>query len=345
MAIFFDAPVEPDALTAFIREVPVGAGRRLLELMPPRYLDTNTVDFAEIVRTNRTAKFRAFDGRISVSSRDVGSEKRVSMIPLSTSLSMGEYERLQLEFARSGGTNQAALARSIYNDAENLTNEVLNRLELAWGDVLTDGKLTINENGYQGEADFGVPGTHIVTAATPWTTTATAPALTNLIAWHDVYVATNGAPAGGILTSQRVIRLMTRNTEIINNIRGAAATASSVSLRELNDLLADNGLPPLLPSLDENLDVDGSTTRVIADDKLMFVPLNIADLGYTAFGVSATSLELVNSNVADLSFEEAPGIVGVVEKVGPPYRQFTFVDAVAMPILANAKLLFVADVI
>jgi hypothetical protein len=32
---------------------------------------------------------------------------------------------------------------------------------------------------------------------------------------------------------------------------------------------------------------------------------------------------------ADLSFEDAPGIVGVVEKSGPPYREFTFVDASA----------------
>jgi hypothetical protein len=52
----------------------------------------------------------------------------------------------------------------------------------------------------------------------------------------------------------------------------------------------------------------------------------------------------VNSNLAELSFEQAPGIVGVVEKVGPPYREFTFVDAVGMPVLANPKLLMVADV-
>jgi hypothetical protein len=45
-----------------------------------------------------------------------------------------------------------------------------------------------------------------------------------------------------------------------------------------------------------------------------------------------------------MSFADAPGIVGVVEKVGPPYRQFTFVDAVAMPILAQPKRLFVATV-
>jgi hypothetical protein len=56
-------------------------------------------------------------------------------------------------------------------------------------------------------------------------------------------------------------------------------------------------------------------------------------------GVTATALELVNSNESDLSFEDAPGIVGVVEKVGPPYRQFTFVDACGMPVLDSARLM------
>jgi hypothetical protein len=77
---------------------------------------------------------------------------------------------------------------------------------------------------------------------------------------------------------------------------------------------------------------------------VIFLPPNVADLGYTAWGVSATALELVNSNAIDFSFEEASGIVGVVEKVGPPYREFTFVDAVGMPVLQNPRLLMVADV-
>src|SRR4051794_23654769 len=117
MAIFFDAPVEPDALTTFVREVPVnraGQTRRLLDMFGRREVDDNRVDFATITRTNRVARFRSWDGRIHVSKRDTGSEKRVDLPPLSTSLNMGEYERLQLEFARNGGTNEGALARSIY---------------------------------------------------------------------------------------------------------------------------------------------------------------------------------------------------------------------------------------
>lgn len=343
MAIFFDAPVEPDALTTFIREVPTDAGRALLGMFPIETTDDNKVDFAEIVHTNRTAQYRSYDGRIHVSQRDTGSEKRVPLAPLSSSLNMGEYERLQLEFARNGGTNEQSLARAIYNDGQNLTNEVLNRLELAWGDVLMDGKLSIDEGGLVSEADFGVPSNQIVSAGTAWSTTATATALTDLLTWYDVYHAANG-PAGSIMTSLAVIRLMTRNTEIINAVRGSAAGASRVNLAELNDLLSSEGLPELRPAFDESLDVGGTTTRVITDDKLLFLPPDVSVLGSTTFGVSATALELVNSNEADLEFEDAAGIVGVVEKIGPPYRQFTFVDAVAMPILKDARKLMIADV-
>lgn len=345
MAIFFDAPVAPDDLTTFVREVPTDSSLRLSQLFPTRFVDDNTVDFAEIIRTNRTARFRSFDGRIHVSERDTGSEKRVKLLPLSSSLSMGEYERLQLQFARTAGTNQQALANAIYNDAENLTREVQARLEQAWGDVLTDGKLTINENGFQGEADFGVPGSQIVApAGALWSNMATAVPITDLQAWTDAYVAANGIKPATFQTSLAVMRLLLSNTQVINAVHGAAAGRTFVSLPELTSLLESLQLPTPREPYDSQVDIDGVQTRVIADDRVVFLPENVAALGYTAYGLTATALELVNSNQSDLSFSNAPGIVGVVEKSGPPYKQFTYVDAVAMPILANARLLMVADV-
>jgi len=346
MAIFFDAPVEPDALTTFVREVPVnrpGQTRRLLGMFSRLDVDDNAVDFATITRTNRVARFRSWDGRIHVSKRDTGSEARVNLPPLSTSLNMGEYERLQLQFARNGGTNEQALARSIYNDAETLTNEVLNRLELAWGDLLTDGKFTMltTEGGL--ESDYSIPSDQLITVGTAWTTTATAPALSDLLSAYDLYTSRYGA-AGQMLTSRRVQRLLSQNTEIINAVAGAQTGRTRINLAEVGDLFASEGLPPLAEPFDESLDVDGVTTRVLADDKIVFLPPNVDDLGRTAYGVTATALELVNSNEADLSFEDAPGVVGVVEKVGPPYRQFTFVDACAMPVLTDSARLMVMDV-
>jgi hypothetical protein len=70
------------------------------------------------------------------------------------------------------------------------------------------------------------------------------------------------------------------------------------------------------------------------------------NLGYTAWGLSATGLKLAQVADNGLSFEEAPGIVGVVDTAdAPPYRQTTFVDGVGMPVLVNAYTLMVATVI
>lgn len=344
MPIVFDGPVSPDAITTFIRQIPPSPAFALDQLLPNKYFDKNTIDFAELTKTNRTARFRAYDGRLHVSKRDAVSTKQTKLPPLSTSVSMGEYERLQLEFARTSGTNLDALAQAIYNDAENLTGEVLNRMEQARGDALTDFKFTLaGEGGLTLEADFGAPAGHLVAPSTVWSTVATATVLTDLIAWYDTYVNDNGSGPGAIWTSTRVARYMQRNAEIINAITGAAAGRTRVTMSELTDLLESEGLPPIR-TYDASVDVDGTATKVIPDDRLLFVPANPGDLGYTAWGISATALELVNSNEADLSFEEAPGVVGVVEKSGPPYREFTFVDAVGMPVIANPRALMVADV-
>jgi hypothetical protein len=239
MGIFFDAPVEPDALTTYVRNVPADTGFRLTDLFPTRVHPNNTVDTAEITRTNRTARFRAFDGRLHVSSRDTGSIKQFKLPAVSSSLSMGEYERLQLLFAQTGGTNQAAIANAVYNDATNLTREVQARIEQAWGDVLTDGKLTIDEEGYITEADYGVPGSQIVSAGTAYTTIATATALADFITWCDTYNTNNGFLPGYFQTSLRVMRLLQQNAQIINAIAGAAATRSRVTNQEVADLSLD----------------------------------------------------------------------------------------------------------
>ncbi|MBC9954940.1 major capsid protein [Leucobacter sp. cx-42] len=347
MAIVFDAEVGAGALTAFTRNVPAEDNLRLFNEVPSRTNATNEIDFAKIVKRNRTASYRAFDGSISVSARDSGSTRTVGMIPLSDSRNVGEYERLKLEFARTKGTNTALLADALYNDAEDLTRNIQRRLELALGDVLSDGILTVNENGLVGfEADFGVPADHKVSpAGAKWSDIVTAKVLTDLLLWHAVYVVANGAPAGAIRTSQRVLTLVQTNKEIIDAVHGSASGKTRVSRAALNELLATEGLPPFVDPYDYQVDHEGKVVRTIADDKLQFTPASLGDFMHVEWGVTATALELVNSTEVDFSFGDAAGIVGVVEKVGPPYRQFTFVDAVAMPVIDRAEALFIATVL
>ena len=349
MAILWDAPVTPDAATAFVREVPMGANQGLLNLFGRRDLPGDTIDFAEIVRTNRVARYRSWDGRVHVSERDGGSEAQIRILPLSNSLDQGEYERMQRRMAELGGGNRARLADAIYNDAEQLTNEVLNRLELAWGDTLSDGVLSISEGGLTGSAgtiDYGVPADQKTTVGTAHSSVATAPALSDFQTVIDRYVDNNGFAPGFMLTSNAELRNLRRNAEVIDAIYGTTAGRTRVTMAELADLLSSEfqGLT-LLDPYDSSLSVDGVSTRTVPADKVMFLPPNLDDLGYTAWGTTVTALEMVNSAKSEMSFENAPGIVGlVVKSEGIPFRETTYVDALAMPVLTDARLLSVLDV-
>lgn len=347
MAIVYDALVPPDDLTVFIRELPAPAEFTLSAAMPVVLRNTDTIDFGlEVVQRNRTAKFRAFDGSIHVSERDIGESKQTAMMAFSSSLTKGEYERLKLLYAQTGGTYTAGLVNAIYNDSEQLVREMRARIELAIGDILTDGVLTITENGLVAEADYGVPADQKITlagATNLWTSTE-AKILTNLLAWRDIYAKANGGLPGAIRTSLRVQALMQRNPEIVAAVHGTTSGRTRVNINELNDLLVSEQLPPLVATYDLLVDVDGQDTRVIPDDRLLFTPANLGDLGSMNYGPSATALELVGNVGSDLSFSDAPGIVGVIDKYGPPYREQILVDAVGLPIIKDARKLLTAKV-
>lgn len=348
MAIIFDGPVAPDDLTEFVRQVPTPTNQVLNQILPDRLITTNRVDVATLTQRGRTARFRAFDANLHVSQRDTAAIKTVKLPPLSDSISMGELERLQLEFARTGGTNMQALVNAIYDDATNLTRNVQRRMEQARGDVLQDGKFTLNgEGGLVLEADYGVPGGNIVTAAILWSSLTTAVPLDDLLAWTFAYNVTagNGYDPGGMIISRQILNYLLGNTAIRTATGNILGINSSVTRPQLDQAIEARGLPPILFVYDTQVDVDGSATRVLPANKVIFVPPNPGEnLGYTAWGVSATSLELVNSTGSDMTFEQAPGIVGVVDKDGPPYREMTYVDAVGMPVIENPNALFIATV-
>lgn len=342
--IVFDAPVSPVDQTAFIRRVPMPSSLVLSNIFPSVSKQTNKVNFSEITKVNRTARFRSPDGRIHVADRDGYSDKSVSMIPLSDSMNRGEYERLQLEMAKLGGTNVQAKIDAIYDDSADLVTYVRNRVELALGDVLVDGVFAPAELG-GAAVDFGVPGGNIINTGTLWSVSATADPLADLISACDTYEAVNGFRPGFVITSRAVKRAAQVSTKLINAARGAQAGVTRIALEDAFSVFDGEGIPTDWRVCETQLDVDDVSTRVLPADKIILGPPNPEDLLEFQFGVTATALELVNSTEVDFSFADAPGIVGVVDKVGPPYREFTFVDAIGLPVLKDAKKLMVLDVL
>lgn len=346
--MIIDDYINPVVLTGFVREVPTPYNLFLNRFLPDRNIGDVEAAIDQVTRTNRAAQFRAWDTETPIGQRDAFQRSKVKLPPLGQKTPIGEQERLMLERVRTGGDNRNGYVTAIYDDAEINTRAVHNRMELARGDVLVDGKFTLTgENGLTLEADFGVPGTHIVGAGTVWSDATNASPLTELNTWTNLYLDDVGEKPGTILTSTRVINNLLLCAEIRDLFnRGVTLTGGPNLLTpaQLNQVLQAYGFPQLT-AYDTKIDVGGVSTRVIPDDRVIFLPADPSTLGYTAWGVTAESLELATGQNPGLLFEELPGLIGVVMKEGDPLRVWTKVGAVGMPLIVDPRRLLVADVL
>lgn len=344
MAILWDSYVSPGALTAFVRQVPLDQGYILNQILPDRYDEVLEAEFADTQVTTRAAKARAWDAPPMPGRRDTFTTRKVKLPAVSQFLARGERDRLELERLRSGGQSTQQIERAIYDDAENNARSVLARVEMMRGDVLADGKVTLPELGGL-EADFGVPGSHIVTAATLWSDTANADIIGDIRAWNTVYRASNGFNMGGFAASTDVVSNMLQNDALRDLVAGFGGAPPILAQEQLNTILTAYGLPGLRFVYDAQvIDDAGNPANILPADRFVGLPPAGVELGYTQWGMSATALELQNAGVQVLP--SPAGMVAVVDKdVRPPYREAAYVDATCMPILSRPKALFVADVL
>lgn len=344
MALVFDGPVHPDAATAFAREIPNPSDHILNAYLPDQLVQEQTIRLLNSTRVNRTAQFRSFDGSIPQLERDYVETREVDLLPISIAGMKGELERLQLERARQNGGSLSAITQAIYNDIEIAVRSIRNRIELARGELLSTGKIQLTgENGLTLTADFEVPVDHFVTAGTVWSNTATATVVGDLATWTEKYIADNGFAPAGMIISRKTASFLQRNQEFRAYTSALAGGPAIVSKSVVNNVLDDFNLPPISAVYDTSVNVGGVDTRVIPENKVIFVP-PAGRLGAVKWGVTATALELVGAAQSDMTFEDAPGLTGVVVKSGPPFKETTVVDGLVLPVLEDPKSLMVATV-
>ncbi len=346
--MIIDDYIEPAVLTGFVREVPTPAGLALNRWLPDRNIGDIEAAIEQVTRTNRAAKFRSWDTETPVGQRDTFQRSKVKLPPLGIKTPIGEFERLVLERVRTGGDNRDAYVEAIYNDAQINAESVLNRMELARGDVLTDGKFTLSgENGLTIEADFGVDAGNIVNASVVWSDHDDASILTDMKTWIDHYVDVTGERPGYMLGSNTIMNNMLLSDELRTLFdRGTSLTGGPNLLtpQMLQQVFSAYNFPTWV-EYNTRIEVDGVATRVIGQDKLILLPQNPASLGFTAWGITAEALELANQTNPGLLFQDLPGLVGVVMKEGDPVRVWTKVGATGMPIITDPRRLMVADVL
>ncbi len=282
--------------------------------------------------TGSLAQYRAFDAETPIGSGGTASRKVFELLPLGLKERVGEYDQLRL---RGNEGNELVLG-GVDKAAMRVANAVVDRLEIARGQVIDTGALSINENGVVQTVAFGRPAGNTVTAATLWS--GAAKPLDDLIAWCDVYALGNqGAQPGTIVTSRRVVAALQRNADIRGLVATTGGTPGIVSIDALNAVLAAYGIPPIMV-----YDRKVRGNAVLPDNKVYLLPsAGASDLGATFYGQTLEAGEPEYGIPA----ADQPGLVVGAWKTRDPISAWVHANAIAMPILVNPVASMVATVL
>jgi hypothetical protein len=288
------------------------------------------------------AKFRAYDAEPEVGKRQGGKRVTLELPALGQNIPVSEYEQLR---ARGGSVSDEQALATIQNATDVVVRSVADQLERMRGIVLATGKATINQDNFKTDDDFGRDASMSVSAGTAWST-STADALTDFETWTDAYEDLNGAPPGAILASSRVIRALASLDQFSTQLLNGGSRPATIN--DVNAILSAADLPPIV-KYNRRVSIDGVSTKVIADDKLLFLPEPVDTMDWmgTELGATFTGRTLTSTD-ADWGIEdsEQPGLVaGVYRNPKPPMGIEVISDAIGLPVLANANLAMVADVL
>lgn len=328
-------------LIGYVRETAVLDGPTLLGGLVPEVevedlvYEMQNVDAAFV----NTAKYRSWDAPPPLGKRPGFATIRGEIAPLGLSMTLNERELANFNaFMRGDSSGTVA---DVYDDARQCGLACRVRFETAIGDLLQDGVVTINENGMIVTADFGVPGTNLVTAATLWSDRANAVPLTNLLAWETVFRAANGGrnPDGWIVSSEVMGDLMF-NAQVRAANANNATTPAAVTLEGVANALRLYGVQAPIRVFDGQVaNASGVATPTLPVRSVIGYRQGFANLFYG----TTPSAQMMASN-GDIDHREAAGIVVYVEREIRPARVITTGEAVGLPVLRDPKALFRATV-
>lgn len=334
--------LEPSTLIDYARKYDVEHARPENKFTLGEYLpDLLTEDLEFKIRQGAlndvdVAEYRAFDTPAKFTDRPGTKLIAGSLGPVSRQIPLSEEEILRMRVLES--KNNDPLIDAILNDAERMVRSVQGRIELARGDVIDDGVVTIQENGLTLVANFLRLASMRKTAATVWTDNS-ATIVTELLGWHEDYVEENGTDADHILMPKALVGTLMLNDEFRAHAASFGTTPERITRATLDSVLQVNGLPPI-KTYDVKVRVGGVATRVLPENKVFLMPSG--EIGKTHFGVTAEAIKLRSKGL--ITKEQAPGLVVVMLDSDHPVQTSTLATALAVPSLGRRDFIMDAEV-
>lgn len=271
-----------------------------------------------------TADYRSWDAESSIGFGAEGDGAGIAELPpLSQKLRISEIDNVDSSVSSAPDWKRNIAATK----AAEAARAVADRVELARGEALQNGRIVIDDRGFKSTVDFGRPVELTATADTLLSEEG-ADLFEILEAAVSTFEDANGgyAPSTAIV-SRQILSFALKSAPVISTVNGQGSTATRVSIDALNATLAENGLPTLAV-YNRRVNKGGSLVRVLDESKITLVH---EDAGRTVFGPTAEA----NEPSYGLAAQDRPGVVVGAYKTNDPIAIWVKAAATALPILSS----------
>lgn len=274
-----------------------------------------------------SAEVHAFDVETQLASREAIEKGAASLSLIKRQIKIAEKEIIKVKSPRNDAELKFVLSQ-LYKDAEKMVEGVRVRVEAMRMELLSSGKVAINENGVKVTLDYKVPTGNKKTFN--WSDPTTSKPLVDLTTLADAVEDVSGSRPTRALTSRKIARAICNS----NSIRAAVHGVNSdkiVTLAQLNELLVQNNLPQIVEYEGKYKKEKGKTfetLRYFPENAIsMFGPNT---LGETIYGLTAEEVDLMDDKNMDTAEMIGNIFVGTYKSVDP-VGEFTKAVATALP--------------
>lgn len=300
--------------------------------LPDGQTFNSTFAYDIVKKSNHIAAYIGYGAEPPVIDRDAVASKMGEVAKLGLKYIATEEELLALNQARSNAEKNAMIEQLTVKAAD-LVNALRKRVDVSKLEALLKGSFAYNKNGVKINVNFGIAAPTVQAGADAWTA-ATAKPLSDLIAWHDAYVAKNGKSPDAIIMSREALALLQTNEEIITEARGASGVFTRVSVNEVNDVLSGYGLPNVQVQAQRSITVKDIYTG--QDEVIEFLPK------YRVVFASEGAGQYLFGPTVENNYQ--PGIDLRAYDKFEPIQSIIRVAAAGVPVIENPDLIFHADV-
>jgi len=274
-----------------------------------------------------SAEVHAFDTKTQLASREAIEKGVASLALIKRQIKVTEKELIKIQNPRTD-TELAFVLSQLYNDSEKLVEAVKVRVEAMRMEVLSSGKLKIEENEVKVTLDYGVPSAN--KKSFNWSVLTTVKPLDDLTTLADAVENTSGTRPTRALTSRKIVRAICSSDSVRSAIHGVNSD-KIVTLAQLNELLVQSDLPQLVAyegKYKKEAAKGFNTIRYFPENAIsMFGP---EILGETIYGLTAEEVKLIGDGNMDQAEMVGNIFVGAYTSIDP-VGEFTKAVATALP--------------